>query len=515
MPALPNLLGCLDRCIMTSMNSFSFTVIYFIYGLAFFCMGLIVLIEGGRGGDPRLRKALRPLAAFGLIHGGHEWIEMFEILGVLPGQVTIPIFWQSLRLAILAFSFLSLTAFGAAMLSPTENIRRISLLVPLAQSAIWGFGILIMREHYVESRLWDVVDVWTRYVIGIPGALVACWGLINQQKIFRQAGMASFGRDSLWAAVAFGWYGVIGQSFTRQSPLPPSTMINQELFLVLFGFPVQLLRALSAIVASVFVMRFLRSFEVETQRHIDELKEAQLHEAQRREALRGELLRRVVSAQEAERQRIARELHDETGQALTAIGMGLRGATTILRQDIDKAAQNLRQLEGMAVRSLDELRLLIADLRPTHLDDLGLGSALRWYGNEIHERSTLNVQVIAPGGPCSLPPTVNMALFRITQEALTNVVKHSNAKNAFVNLTQIEENILLDVLDDGDGFDSRSIAFQQKETWGLLGMQERAALLGGSFIIESEPGRGTRVRISIPCQPPLEEEYNDDKIIAG
>ena len=499
------------------MNPFLFTLIYFFYGLAFFSMGLIVVVEGGRGGDPRLRKALRPLAVFGLIHGGHEWLEMFEILDVLPGQDTIPLFWSSLRLAILAFSFLSLTAFGAAMLSPTENIRRISLLVPLIQSGIWGFGIFLMRNYYIQSRLWDVADVWTRYIIGIPGALIACWGLVTQQKIFRQAGMAQFGRDSLWAAVAFGWYGVIGQTFTRQSPLPPSTFLNQELFLVLFGFPVQLLRSIAAIAAAIFVMRFLRSFEVETQRQIDELQEARLHEAQRRDALRGELLRRVVAAQEAERQRIARELHDETGQSLTAIGLGLRGAATTLRQDVDKAANNLRQLEGMAVRSLDELRRLIADLRPSHLDDLGLGSALRWYGDEIKERTSLKVRVVAPGGSSNLlPQTVRMALFRIVQEAITNVVKHANANNIFVNVGQKNGDIFLEVLDDGDGFDVEAITSENKATWGLLGMQERATLLGGHFSIKSNPGEGTRVCITIPCHENMSEEvFEDDSIAAS
>jgi len=474
-------------------------------------MGLIVLIEGGRGGDPRLRKALRPLAVFGLIHGIHEWIEMFDILEVLPGQLASPLLWNSIRLAMLAFSFLSLTAFGAAMLSSTENIRRISLLAPVLQAGIWGFGLLIMRGSFHESRIWDVADVWTRYIIGIPGAIIACWGLINQQKIFRKAGMAQFGRDSLWAAVAFGWYGLIGQIFTRQSPLKPSTTINQELFLYTFGFPVQLLRALAAIIAAIFVTRFLRSFEVESQKQINELKEAQLRESQRREALRGELLRRVVSAQEAERERIARELHDETGQALTAIGIGLRGAATNLRQDLDKTAHNLRQLEGMAVQSLDELRLLIADLRPSHLDDLGLGPALRWYGNEIENRSELNVRVVAPGGRLELlPQTVSTALFRIAQEALTNVVKHAKAQNVFVSVGQEEGDIILEIIDDGKGFNIKSESNENKPTWGLVGMEERAALLGGKFHISSEIGEGTKIRVAIPYHGVVEEEVMDD-----
>lgn len=498
------------------MPSVTFVIIYFFYGLAFFSMGLIVLIEGGRGGDPRLRKALRPLAVFGLIHGGHEWIEMFEIMGMLPWQEAVPLLWISFRLAILAFSFLSLSAFGAAMLSPTEKVRRISLLIPLIQSGIWGFGILIMRGYFHQSRIWDVADVWTRYVIGIPGALIACWGLINQQKIFRKSGMERFGRDSLWAAVAFGWYGFVGQIFTKQSPLPPSTFLNQGLFLLTFGFPVQLLRALAAIVAAIFVMRFLRSFEVESQRHINELKEAQLLEAQRRETLKGELFRRVVAAQEAERQRIARELHDETGQALTAIGLGLRGAASSLRQDINKTSNNLHKLEIMAVKALDELRRLIADLRPSHLDDLGLGPALRWYANEIEERTYLKVQVIAPGGDFGiLPKTVTLTLFRIAQEAITNVVKHAQADNIFINVGQNNKDIILEIQDDGIGFDVHSIAQEINPSWGLLGMEERASLLGGSFFVESKKGRGTIVKITIPIHSLIENEEENDTIVTS
>jgi len=216
--------------------------------------------------------------------------------------------------------------------------------------------------------------------------------------------------------------------------------------------------------------------------------------------LRGELLRRVVAAQEAERQRIARELHDETGQSLTAIGLGLRGVATVLRQDVDKAAHNLRHLEGMAVRALDELRRLIADLRPSHLDDLGLGPALRWYGNEIQERTSLKVRVVAPGGmPCIISRTLTTALFRIAQEAITNVVKHAKATNVFVNVGQNNRDIFLEVLDDGVGFDLDGLSSTNKATWGLLGMEERAALLGGHFSIDSRPGNGTRVYVTIPC----------------
>ncbi len=483
------------------------TFIFFLYGLAFFSMGLVVALEGGRASDARLRHALRPLAGFGLIHALHEWLEMFQSLQMLPGQDVAALFWESLRLAVLAFSFLSLSAFGASLLAPNERLRRLSLLVPVALEAIWGFGLFLMRGHFgLDAGLWGAANVWTRYVLGIPASLAACAGLIAQQRAFRRAGLIRFGRDSLWAAVAFAWYGLIGQGFPTASPLPPSNVINQDLFFQLFGFPVQLMRAGAALVAAIFVIRFLRSFEVETQRQIAELQAARLEEARRREALRGELLRRVVAAQEAERQRIARELHDETGQALTALGLGLRAVSTRLRQDVDLAERNLRQLENLAARSLDELHHLIADLRPSHLDDLGLPAALRWYAKDVQSRTPLDVQVEISGEQRPLSSTRKTALFRVAQEALTNVIKHSGAQRAWVRLHYGEREITLEVEDDGCGFDTAAQAIPPRPSWGLLGMQERAALLGGRFNIHSNSGRGTRVQVTIPYEGAGEAE---------
>jgi signal transduction histidine kinase len=320
--------------------------------------------------------------------------------------------------------------------------------------------------------------------------------------------MAEFGRDALWAAIAFFWYGIIGQTFTRASSLPPSNIINQGLFLEIFGFPVQVLRATASIVAAIFVMRFMRAFEVERQNQLNALQAARLEEAQRREALRGDLLRRVVEAQEAERQRLARELHDETGQALTAIGLGLRGASSTVRQDVDKAAHQLRQLEGLSAQSLDELRRLIADLRPTHLDDLGLAATLRWYSNEVQNRTELKVNVEVEGEPHPLTAEMNTALFRIAQEALTNTIKHAQADKVDINLIFNETEVVVRVKDDGRGFDPTLTSKTGRQPWGLEGMRERAVLLGGMVLITSVPNQGTLVEVMLPYQ----EEYIEDEV---
>lgn len=472
--------------------------IFFFYGLAFFSMGLVILLEMGHGSDPRLRHALRPLAVFGIVHGGHEWLEMFEKLGMFPGSVFEPLGWQALRVGILALSFLALSAFGASLLAPREQVRSRSLVVPIAQAAVWGIFVLVVARRYPGIEAWSVADILTRYLLAIPAALLACGGLVIQERTFRQAGMAQFGRDSVYAAVAFGIYGLVGQLFTRAGSFFPANVLNESFFLSVFGFPVQLLRAVAAITVAISVTRFLRSSEVELKRKIAALQAQQLQEVQRREAQRVELFRRVVGAQEAERQRIARELHDETGQALTAIGLGLRGAATVLRQDVDKAAHNLRELEALAARSLNELQRVIADLRPSHLDDLGLAAALRWYAEEVQSRAPLEVAVEVTGEPRGIPSVVSTALFRVAQEALTNVVRHSEASYALVVLEFASDSVRLRVEDNGRGFDPAVLRNPARPSWGLLGIEERAHLLGGRMQVNSAPGKGTAIEVIIP-----------------
>ncbi|MFH2039725.1 MAG: sensor histidine kinase [Chloroflexota bacterium] len=491
-------------------------LISFFYGLSFFSMGLLVMIEGGRASDLRLRRALRPLAAFGLVHAVHEWVDMYSGIAIQLGQTT-PAYIQGVQLAILTFSFLSLAAFGSYLITTNPESWRLMLLIPLGLETAWAFGIFLLRSNSPAAELWNITDVWTRYSLAIPAAILASIGLVVQQREFRKSGLISFGRDSLWAAVAFAWYGIIGQAFTQTTSLFPSNIINQELFIRLFGFPVQLFRAGMAILASIFIIRFLRSFQVEFDRKLSSLQDARIKEAEQKEALRGELFKRVVSAQESERQRIARELHDETGQALTAIGMGLRGLSTTLKSKSEpgRAQEILHRLEGLTTHSLTELQRLIADLRPSHLDDLGLPAALRWYANVIQERSGLHTHVDIRGQENLVSPAAKTALFRIVQEALTNVVKHAVAENANIILTFESDGVGIKVLDDGQGFEPHINRPGQRISWGLKNMEERASLLGGKLTIKSQPGAGTSVVAFIPYSAMEAEALDEDTFVSG
>ncbi len=486
------------------MNHTFLIVVYFFYGLAFFSMGLLVAMEGGRSTDARLRMALRPLAGFGLVHAVHEWLEMFKIMGHLGGQFYA--IYPMIALSLLAFSFLSLAAFGAYLVLGSESTWRVSLIIPLTLEAVWVYGLLTFKSMYVLKDIYIIADVWTRYSLAIPAGLLAAAGLVVQQRTFRHAGLVSFGRDSLWASVAFGWYSLVGQIFTAPSKLPPSTFLNSELFLDIFGFPVQVLRAVAAIFASVFVIRFLRAFQVENDRKIAELQDARLHESQEREELRAELFRKVVAAQEAERQRIARDLHDETGQSLTAIGMGLRGLSN---EPIQRRGQNdtLHQLQILTSDSLKELQRIISDLRPAHLDDLGLSATLRWYASRLQEMTGLIIKVDITGEEHALDETVKIAIFRIIQEALNNIIKHASASSVSISMDYKEKSAYILVRDNGIGFNMDAVKNRiGRVSIGLAGMAERAVLLGGTVEVHSRPDYGTEVEAVIPYRAVKKEE---------
>src|SRR4030066_2360314 len=342
-------------------------IVYFFYGLSFFVMGLAVLLEFGHASKLDFARALRPLVGFGLIHGSHEWFEMFliireQISGSYTASWILPV-----RLIALATSFLFLIAFGARLVSGVEK-RRLYIGMLSTITAIWVIGLLgvVLNPSTSQTRA-IAADVYTRYVLAIPGAALTVWGLILQRRKFIQLGMSGFGRDVILAAFAFGLYGGIGQLFASRSIIFPSEYLNSEVFLRWFGFPVQVFRAGTATMAAIFITRSLRAFEVESNRRIEELRDAQLAEQQRLEDLGAELLHRTVIAQESERQRIARELHYETGQTLTALGMGLRGMSETISTNRDRAIEQANQLEKLAMRGVEELQHMVSGLHPPQL----------------------------------------------------------------------------------------------------------------------------------------------------
>jgi len=476
-------------------------IVYFFYGLSFFVMGLAVLIEVGHASELDFSRALRPLIGFGLIHGCHEWFEMSLIIHARLYGPTDAGWVLPVRLIALATSFLFLIAFGARLITGVEK-RKLYLTMLSTITAIWVIGLVgvLLNQSNSQTRA-IAADVYTRYALAIPGAILTVWGLLIQRRKFIKIGMPGIGRDLLFAAIAFGLYGVIGQLFTSPSIIFPSEYLNSEVFLRWFGFPVQVFRAATAMMAAIFITRSLRAFEVESNRRITDLRDAQLAEQQRLDELRAELLHRTVIAQESERQRIARELHDETGQTLTALGMGLRGMSEMISTNRNRAVEQANQLEKLAMHGVEELQRMVAGLHPPQLDDLGLLAALRWYASDTSSRFGIRINIVNHGIKPSLSSDVRAVVFRIAQEAITNVVRHANASNIDLQLDYSSDNIYLRVEDNGQGFNTDEVLKKKpgKPTaWGLLGMVERASLVGGTCNIFSHPGKGTLIEVNVP-----------------
>jgi signal transduction histidine kinase len=693
-------------------------VVFFFYGLAFTAMGLALALASRRTSEFRFAQAIRPLAAFGILHGIHEWVEMFQKVATLTGGYTPTVPQEAVRLALLIASFLMLLAFGLLLLSPEATERRRVFLPILGMTGLWALSVLVaaVALRSPPDEIIALGDVLARYSLGVPAALLGTWALMAQQRTFHQHGMPQFGRDLVWCATALFLYGVIGQFFVRQTPLVPSTFINSTLFLQWFGIPVQLFRGVTAAILAFYMTRALNAFELESQRRLEEANQARLsaqaaaleaerrisremerlneelrltahelslllnlsnllaapiglqlrlhsaleeivrslnfpdsgiillgrqetrtlyvqasigfsptddtqseesayvaaldlgeqcvlnatakclhadgtliefsleagleeqecrrfpspitmlglplsvrqqvigsivlgqtkvdpekslafdefrlilgivrqlglsienarlyQEAQEREGMLAELLHQVVGAQEAERQRIARELHDATGQSLSAIALGLRGVESMLESDRPVAVEQVRELKSFSTNALGELRQIIADLRPSQLDDLGLVAALQWYAQEFERHYAIRTDFIMKGNRSRLPPEYETVLFRITQEALNNVAKHAHASQTSVKLEIYPAQACVTIQDNGRGFDpEKTLRHNRRAGWGLLGIQERALLLGGRYEIDSKPGSGTLIRVTVPLM--AEAKDVQDQTTAG
>jgi two-component system, NarL family, sensor histidine kinase DevS len=210
------------------------------------------------------------------------------------------------------------------------------------------------------------------------------------------------------------------------------------------------------------------------------------------ERVASDALRRVVSAQELERQRLARELHDETGQALTSILLGLKAVEDA--DDGSDLAAATGQLRELVVETLQDVRRLAVELRPKALDDFGLVPAIERLVETFREHTGIHVDLEPRLGNERLPSDVETTLYRITQEALTNVVKHAQAEHVSIVLTRRDGSVAAVIEDDGRGFGTGD----NSSGLGLLGMRERIALVDGRLEVETSPGSGTTLSIEVP-----------------
>jgi two-component system sensor histidine kinase UhpB len=214
-----------------------------------------------------------------------------------------------------------------------------------------------------------------------------------------------------------------------------------------------------------------------------------------------------INTQEEERKRIARSLHDDTGQALSTMLIHLDYLEKHLPNLDHKLRDKLSQTKKLAADSLLELRKIIYDLRPTILDDLGLAAAIRSYANKNFVQAGIKLKVTVSDTLSEIPEDLSSNLFRISQEVINNIVRHSKARNAEITLIQEDDHISLRINDDGQGFNVDEVLGQvmQAQQWGLSGIKERSELLGGKVEINSKKEAGTKIQVDIPIRSQMRE----------
>lgn len=478
-------------------------VVYFAYGLAFFGMGLTLALESER--TPALAEArlLRPLAAFGMIHGVHEWLDSYILQPVLGG-IQLPSWLLWLRLGLLVASFCSLLIYGIETLRVHPGTTGISTYIVWGVLMVYGVGILgsaIFTYRIGTTLLVNLYDVLSRYLLAVPAAFLAAMGLRAEALNAQSSGRKRVRVFLTWAAIGFGLY-ALTQLFVPAIDMFPARYLNSTGFQSFVGFPIQVVRALLAVVITMSILRATQIVEKDRQQQLLAAQQARLEaleriqdELSKRETLRRELLRHTVRAQEEERSRIARELHDETSQVLTAFSLDLATLKTVIC-DREEVKSLVDRLQNLSKQMSQGLYRLVHDLRPAQLDDLGLIPALE-YLKDDSVSSGLDVAIVIHGKARRLDPIIETVLFRVAQEALHNIIRHAQVGHAKISLKYQPQEVILRVEDSGSGFNPVE-SFVPPRGWGLAGMRERVESIGGQLNIVSNPGTGTIVEVDVP-----------------
>jgi signal transduction histidine kinase len=339
-------------------------------------------------------------------------------------------------------------------------------------------------------------------MLAAPAAALAGLALYAQGRQARQQARTALATPLSATTIAFMVYAA-AQLFVRSFAAFPAQYVNQELFLAVTGLPIQVVRTISAIVITGGLIRATQVVEKERQAQLLAAHRSRLEALEERDNLRRELLQHIVRSQEDERARIARELHDEIAQFLSAFSLELGALrSTLKRADTTRMVDHLQGLNRQMSQSLYHL---VHDLRPSHLDDLGLVPALGSLIEQDCLPKDVQAELSVAGPQRRLNPLVETVLYRVAQEALTNVCRHARVRSARIELCYEPHQVAIRIIDQGVGFDP-SEQFRPPRGWGLAGMRERVESLSGQLTLRSAPDQGTTVEATIPLQDEAAKE---------
>lgn len=524
-------------------------IVFFIYGLAFFAVGLAVALESRRSSALPLALSLNYLAAFGILHASVEWIDMFILIQSYGGEVSDNLAIRPVRLLLFAVSVVCLLQFAVKLI--TANLHRYYWLgwVPFILFSGWLFSFFVPHLYWIPADAttetaggclqchWGAsttylalsgewvtsADIWARYLMYLPGSTLAAIAMLTQKRYFRAMQLPSLEQYSNLAAVAFLVNAVFAGIIVPPGTFFPASVLNYASFFAIIPMPPQVFRTASAIAIAYFIVRISSVFEIQQRRQLEKAQKERI-EAQQR-ALESQQLaqeqlerwnreleekveqrtreveqrNRQVTILE-ERDRIAREMHDSLGQILGYLGLKIIEIDQLLAAERTDAARSaLRQMADAVHDSCADVRESILSLKTSLSDEGGLARTLEEYLAKFGEQASMKTEMVIDDRiGLKLAPIAEVQLLRIVQEALTNVRKHAQAKRAWVRIEANNGDTKIIVEDDGKGFDLNEVARRKGHHFGLQTMRERAEEIGATFDIQTGEGQGTKIIVRLP-----------------
>lgn len=455
-------------------------IVYFIYGEAFFVLGLSIALQSRKHSQLALGRRLWLLAAFGIVHGIYEWGTVFIPIQsyLAPGIVDI---LRVLQLILEAASFFALFQFGVELIALGSSRLSWLNVVPAIIFLIWAAAIFIAetRIHVTLTQVLVTGDALARYSLAVPGALAAAWGLWWQAQQVKEMDLpriASYFRAAGYAFIAYAMVSAI----VPAADFFPASVVNYDRVIATIGVPVPVFRAILGMAIAYLIIRGSEIFDVETDRMIEEVSQA-----------------RAVAA---DRERIGRELHDSIIQSLYAAGLILEDASLTIDEDSAKAKEGIQEVIGSLNRTIRDIRRYILDLRG-ETDTGNLRDSLAEMVRAFRLDTLIEADMQVKGTPrTALTREERGHVLTIAREALTNVTRHSQATRVDVKLDYRPLEIEMDISDNGVGFARNGNGSDSAagEHQGLRNMEERARIIGASLDVDSAPGQGTRVRLIVP-----------------
>jgi signal transduction histidine kinase len=479
-------------------------IVLTVYGQVFFVLGLAVALQSLKRSSLALARPLPWLAAFGIVHGFHEWGYLF--IPIQSGYLPLPATEALLvvQLVMKGASFALLLQFGVELLAAITHLPilpRLRLL-PAAAFLAWMGATLALSAGVAafvpdasawlpEGRIDEALarvgaplavgDVLARWMLALPGSALAVWGLLASAAAVQAVARPPVVLGLRAAAVAFGVYALVGGVIGLPAPFPPASILNGGTVLQAIGVPIEVLRSVTGLVIAVAIILALDLFEQETDRV--------LAEARRRQLLA------------TERERIGRDLHDGIIQSVYAAGLHLDEAGAALDESTEVARARIRTVMGELERIGGDIRTIIFDLRSASLETRDAEEIVRAVAEELRANTLVALDVTVAGAwRAELTGEQAVHLHQVVHEGFSNILRHARASHVRVRMTCSRRHLQLEIADDGAGFDPDAAVARERRgrAQGLRNMRQRADLLNATLSIQSAIGRGTELSLTMP-----------------